>query len=422
MREFIDGATAIARGALDAGCNFFAGYPISPATPLLLHMIRELPKVGGVAIQAEDEIAALSMCIAAAMTGSRALTATSGPGISLYSENVGLAIMGEVPLVIVDAQRMGPATGGATTPGQGDVQFVRWGTSGGYPIIALAPASVADCYSLTRRAFDLAERFRVPVFLLTDKEMFLSMSTVEVESYDHPPVRERVHARALPADTPGLRPEETFLPYHFEPIDRPPPFSPFGGPHIVRFTGSTHDEHGLLTKDPARVGRLNEHLWRKIEDHRDEIELVTADLQEGARTLLISYGITARAMQEAVRSARAAGCPVSALTVRSLWPVPERAILGALSGQARPSSSPAPLAPPSPQHWGGQGGPGGRSGFAEIVRVVVAELNLGDFRREVERVVYRWAAEARQIAPEVVGINRVDGELVTPGQLLESIL
>ena len=190
MREFIDGATAIARGALDAGCDFFAGYPISPATPLLLHMIRELPKVGGVAIQAEDEIASISMCIGAAMTGARALTATSGPGISLYSENIGLAIMGEVPLVIVDAQRMGPATGGATTPGQGDVQFVRWSSSGGYPIIALAPSSVAECYSLTRRAFDLAERFRCPVFLLTDKEMFLSMSTVELDSYEQPPVQD----------------------------------------------------------------------------------------------------------------------------------------------------------------------------------------------------------------------------------------
>ncbi len=145
------------------------------------------------------------MCIGAAMTGSRALTATSGPGISLYSENIGLAIMGEVPLVIVDVQRLGPATGGATTPGQGDVQFVRWGTSGGYPIIALAPGSVAECYSLTRRAFDLAERFRCPVFLLTDKEMFLSMSTVEVAAYESPPVRARAAATAAP--------ENVFIPY-----------------------------------------------------------------------------------------------------------------------------------------------------------------------------------------------------------------
>ena len=128
MREFIDGAEAIARGALDAGCNFFAGYPITPASPILLHMLRELPKVGGVGIQGEDEIASISMCIGAAMAGSKAMTATSGPGISLYSENIGMAIMGEVPLVIVDVQRLGPATGGATSVAQGDVQFIRWVT------------------------------------------------------------------------------------------------------------------------------------------------------------------------------------------------------------------------------------------------------------------------------------------------------
>jgi 2-oxoglutarate ferredoxin oxidoreductase subunit alpha len=394
MREFIDGATAIARAALDADCDFFAGYPISPATPLLLHMIRELPKIGGIAVQAEDEIASISMCIGASMTGARALTATSGPGLSLYSENIGLAIMGEVPLVIVDAQRMGPATGGATTPGQGDVQFARWGTSGGYPIIALAPGSVAECYSLTLRAFDLAERFRVPVFLLTDKEIFASMATVDLDAYEYPPVRERMPAPALPADTPGLRPEETFLPWRADPIDRPPPFSPFGGPHIVRFTGSSHDEHGMLTKDPATVGRLNEHLWRKIEDHVAEVDLARPDLQSGASTLWIAYGITARAMAEAVQIARAAGHVVSALAVQTLWPVPEQSIL---DGLCDPDCGTA------------------------IERVIVAEMNLGDFRREVERVVYRWAAASRQRAPEVIGINRVDGELITPEAFLRGI-
>jgi 2-oxoglutarate ferredoxin oxidoreductase subunit alpha len=376
MREFIDGATAVARGALDAGCDFFAGYPISPATPLLLHMIRELPASGGVAIQTEDEIAAIAMCIGAAMTGRRTLTATSGPGISLYSENIGLAIMGEAPLVIVDVQRLGPATGGATTPGQGDVQFVRWGTSGGFPIIALAPGSVAECYSLTRRAFDLAERFRTPVFLLTDKELFLSMSTVALDQYEYPLVRPRVTAAEQLA--------EPYLPYLPGPNYAPPAFSPIGGPHIVRFTGSSHDERGFLTKDPAAVGRLNEHLWRKIEDHAGEIELAQADLQAGAKTLFIAYGVTARAMAETIRQARAGGRAVSALQAQTLWPAPENAIVNALA--------------------------------APIERIVVAELNLGDLRREVERVVYRWAAVTHRTAPEIIGINRVDGELITPEQ------
>lgn len=395
MREFIDGATAIARGAMDAGCTFFAGYPISPATPILLHMIRELPKAGGVAIQAEDEIASISMCIAAAMTGARVFTATSGPGISLYSENIGLAIMGEVPLVIADVQRMGPATGGATTPAQGDVQFVRWGMSGGYPIIALAPGTVPECYSLTRRAFDLAERFRCPVFLLTDKELFQALTTVDVDAYEHPPVRERIVAPPAVAGTPGLRAEETFVPYRIASPDAVPAFAPIGGPHIVRFTGSTHDEHGFLTKDSARVGRLNEHLRKKVEDHVAELEFTRPDLQPDASTLLISYGVTALAMAEAVQAARLDGRAVSALAVQSLWPAPENALLSAV--------------------WPEQG----KSG---IRRVIVAELNHGDFHREVERVVYGHAARRGRLAPEIVGVHRVDGELITPGQLLAEII
>ncbi|HIC87802.1 MAG TPA: pyruvate flavodoxin/ferredoxin oxidoreductase [Anaerolineae bacterium] len=392
MREYTDGAAAIARGALHAGCDFFAGYPITPATPILLHMVRELPRVGGVAIQAEDEISSISMCIGAAMTGARVMTATSGPGISLYSENIGLAVMGEVPLVIVDVQRMGPATGGATTGAQGDVQFVRWGTSGGYPIIALCPSSVAECYTLTMKAFDFAERFRVPVFLLPDKEMVLSMATVDVEAYRPVPVRERRPALPLGENgyQPGeLRPEETFLPYKFDPIDMPPPFSPFGGPHIVRFTTSSHDEHGFLTKDPVKVRRLNEHLGRKIEDHRDEIELARADLQEGADTLFVAYGTTARAMEEALWMVRQQGRRVSGLVVQSLWPVPEHAILAAAAG---------------------------------VTRIVVAELNLGQYRQEIERVIYRAAASVRRVPPQIVGLNRVDGELITPQQFVEKCL
>jgi 2-oxoglutarate ferredoxin oxidoreductase subunit alpha len=395
MREFIDGATAIARGALDAGATFFAGYPISPATPILLHMIRELPKVGGLAIQGEDEIASISMCVAAAMTGARAFTATSGPGMSLYSETIGLSIMGEVPLVIVDVQRLGPATGGATTPGQGDVQFARWSNSGGYPIIALAPGNVYECYSLTRVAFDLAEKHRCPVFLLTDKELFQALTTADVDRFEAPPVRERVVAEALPAGTHGLRAEETTIPYRAPAPDAAPAYAPIGGPHIVRFTGSTHDEHGFLTKDPVKVGKLNERLRRKIEDHAAELEMATSTTAPGAQTAFVSYGVTTGAMEEAYRIACAEGRAVSTLAVQSLWPVPENAILQFVK-------------------------PG--DGEAVVCRIVVAELNHGDFRREVERVVYRWCAQARVVPPEIVGINRVDGELITPAQFLEQIV
>jgi len=366
MREFIDGAEAIARGALHAGCDFFAGYPITPATPILLHMIAELPKVEGAAIQAEDEIAAIGFCIGAAMAGRRVMTATSGPGISLYSENIGLAIMGEVPLVIVDVQRMGPSTGGATTSAQGDVQFLRWGTSGGYPVIVLSPTNVRECYSLTRRAFDLAERFRVPVFLATDKETVSARTTVDTTAYDAVPVRDRV--RALD--------DAEFVPYRIAQPDDVPPTAPFAGPHVVRFTSSSHNERGYLTKNPADVGRLNDHLAAKIDDHVDEIALVKTDIQPGAETLLISYGITARAVIEAAAQARQHGRAVSVLTIYSVWPVPEAAIRQALNG---------------------------------VKRVVVAELNHGQYRREIERLA---------CGRDVISVHRVDGQYITPREII----
>jgi 2-oxoglutarate/2-oxoacid ferredoxin oxidoreductase subunit alpha len=368
MRELINGAQAIVRGAIDSGCNFFAGYPITPATDILLYMIRELPKVGGFAIQAEDEIASMGFCIGAAMTGKRVMTATSGPGISLYSENIGLAIMGEVPMVIVDVQRMGPATGGATTVAQGDVQFLRWGTSGGYPVIVLSPTNIQECYNLTCKAFDLSERFRIPVFLATDKETALTMTTVDVNCFEHITVRER---NCAPSGS-------KFIPYGATLTDPVPIFSPFGEEHIMRFTTSTHDEKGQLTKKPETVRKLNERLAAKVEKYVDEIILIKSDMQAEAPTLIISYGVTSRAVEEAVDTARLNGCLVSALTVYSLWPVPVKEIKDAMRG---------------------------------VRKVIVPELNLGQYRLEVER-----------LAPdevEVFGINRVDGELISPEEILE---
>ncbi|MFZ2096298.1 MAG: hypothetical protein WAV05_06635 [Anaerolineales bacterium] len=368
MRELINGAQAIVRGAIHSGCDFFAGYPITPATDILLYMLRELPKVGGVAIQAEDEIASMGFCIGAAMTGKRVMTATSGPGISLYSENIGLAIMGEVPMVIVDVQRMGPATGGATTVAQGDIQFLRWGTSGGYPVIVLSATNVQECYRLTCKAFDLAERFRVPVFLATDKETALTLATVEVEEFTPIPVRVRASASL----------DKEFIPYRATTPDEVPEYSPYGGAHILRFTTSTHDEYGQLTKAPEKVRKLNERLSCKVEMHLSEISMVRADLQPRAETLIISYGVTARAVEEAVERVCERGGEVSSLTLYSLWPVPEKEIRAAMKG---------------------------------IKKVIVPELNLGQYKREIERLVADGV--------EVLGINRVDGELISPEEILE---
>lgn len=370
MREFIDGAEAIARGALDAGCNFFAGYPITPASPILLHMLRELPKVGGVGIQGEDEIASISMCIGAAMAGSQAMTATSGPGISLYSENIGMAIMGEVPLVIVDVQRLGPATGGATTVAQGDVQFIRWVTSGGYPVIALCPTNLLECYTFTQHCFNLAERFRAPVFLLTDKETVSAQATVDTDAFQPLPRVERVHASG-----------DAYVPYRIAHSDDAPPFVPVGdAKYFMRLTTSTHDERGLLTKKPERVEQLNRHLYEKIDAHRDEIEMVWYDAQENADTLIVSFGVTARAMQEATAHARANGKPISQLIVHSLFPVPQNAL---------------------------------RNAFKNHSRILVPELNHGQYVLEIERIAYTLDPR-----PRVDSLTRVDGEMITPKQIL----
>jgi 2-oxoglutarate ferredoxin oxidoreductase subunit alpha len=358
QREYIDGATAIVRGAIDAGCTFFAGYPITPASAILMQMMKELPKVGGVAMQGEDEIASIGMCIGAAMAGARAMTASSAPGLSLYSENIGLAIMGEVPLVIVHMQRLGPATGGATTVAQGDVQFVRWGTGGGYPVIVLAPSSVPESYSLTVKAFELAERFRAPVFLMSDKELGMTLSAIEVT--DYPDVK--------PVERPT---RDTGLPYAFDRPGVVTPIRQYGEGDPFRVTGSTHDEGAYITKDPDNVEALNRHLIAKIEDHLDELEFVDADLDAGATTLVISYGVSAGAARAAVQHSRDRGTPMSMLVIQSLWPVPERAIGEAMDG---------------------------------VERVIVPELNMGLYRREIERI-----AGDR----EVVGVNRIDGELIT---------
>jgi len=368
MIEFLEGNDAVVRAAIDAGCRFFAGYPITPATSILTGMMRALPDVGGVAVQCEDEIASIGMCIGAAMTGRKAMTATSGPGMSLYSENIGLAIMGETPLVIVDVQRQGPATGSATKGADGDILFLRWGTSGGLPLIVLAPENVFECYTLTREAFNMAERYRVPVIVASQKEVGLTRERVDLEEAARvsPPVLARSVA---PADRP-------YVPHAFSAPDDVAPLSPIGGPHLVRYTTSMHDERAWLTGDPAVIARMMEHLRRKIDDHSDEIARFDHQPQPGADTLVIAYGVTARSAREAVARARAAGRVVSLLVLKTLFPVPTEAIAAALQG---------------------------------VDRVMVPETNLGQY---VE-VVRRLAA-----GRDVISVARMDTDLVLPETIL----
>jgi len=374
-REYIDGTEAIVRGALDAGCDFFAGYPITPSSGILVGMMRELPKVGGTAIQGEDEIASIGFCIAASMAGRRPLTATSGPGISLYSENIGLAITGEVPLVIVNVQRLGPATGGATTGAEGDVQFVQWVTSAGLPMIVLSPVDVPTSYWLTTMAFKLSERFRHPVIINTSKDLVATMETVDTSTFH----REEVVPRKRYT---GPAP---FLPHKFEKLSDVPEFLPIGADIQVRFTTSMHDDRAILTKKPQIVDRMFRHFSEKILAHRDELVLVERDFQEGADTLIIASGLSARAGRAAVRHVREEGrtgeqgSRVSLLTIYSAWPIPEQAIREAAAG---------------------------------VSKVVVPEMNLGLYRREIERLLP---------GKQVIGVNRVDGEIITPAQVLAAL-
>lgn len=368
MIEFIDGNDAVVRGAIDAGCRLFAGYPITPASSILVSMMRELPLVGGVAIQGEDEIASIGMCIGAAMTGLKAMTATSGPGVSLCSENVGLAIMGETPLVIVNVQRQGPATGSATKGSDGDIFFMRWVTSGGFPMIILAPENVQDCYTLTVAAFNFAERYRVPVFLASQKEVGL---TREVFDYD------RARAEAPPPfPRPVAAVDCVYEPYACPSPGEAPPMSPIGGPHLVRYTTSTHDQRAYLTGDPDIIEQMVNHYRDKILDHAEEMGIFEHDPQAGADTLVIAYGVCARSARSAVKEVRALGGKVSLLVLKTIYPVQRRIILEAAAG---------------------------------VSRVVVPEMNLGQ---------YVWEIRAMLHDKEVISVSKMDTTLIAPDEII----
>lgn len=323
-RALATGCEMIAAGAMDAGCRFFAGYPITPASQIFEVLTRELPARGGVAFAAPDEISALAYCIGASMRGALAMTATSGPGYSLMVESVGYAVMTETPVVIAMIQRLGPSTGAATQGAQGDLGLVSQTVSGGYTIPVLTASTAEDCYAETARAFAIAERLRTPVILLGDKEVASTSEVVELDRLARP---EQVY-RPL---TDGL---SRHLPYAFAREEEVPRFAPVGGPEKVTATGSAHDFAGRLRKNDGEVLSVLRHLQRKIEAAEPEIGRVDLD-REGARTLVLAYGVTARAAREAVAEARAAGADVALAELRTLFPLPVTALSRALAGARR---------------------------------------------------------------------------------------
>ena len=370
-KEFLEGNEAMARGAIKAGCDFFAGYPITPASSILQYMMALVPEQGGTAIQCEDEIASMGFCIGAATAGRKVLTATSGPGLSLYSENIGLANIGETPMVIINIQRQGPATGSATKGAEGDVQFTRWVTSGGMPIIALSPTNVADAYELTYRGFNLSERYRTPVFILASKETGVTRESVDLDSIKLPPIE--------PRHRPGLDAGPLYLPHAFDDPRDVGGFLDLGGEVLSRYTTSTHGKDAMLTQDPVVIQEMIDHYMVKIDAAADEIAMVDSDLQDGAETLIVSYGITARSVAVAVREARAKGHQVSSLVIKSVWPVPRAAIIRAMAG---------------------------------VRRVIVPEWNMGQYICEIERLAPRDV--------EVRGVNRMDTVLISPREILNA--
>ena len=366
----LEGNEAVARGAVAAGCRFFAGYPITPATTILNAMLSLLPPLGGVCLQGEDEIASIGACLGASMAGLKVMTATSGPGISLYSEQISFAVGSEIPIVIVDVQRLGPSTGSATRGADGDVNFLRWGNSGGMPVIVLAPVNVADCFTLTLQAFNLAERFRCPVFVASNKEIAMTRESVDLDALQVP----ETVTRTAPQQGQG------FLPFQVREGQGVPDFLPIGGDVPVRQTSSTHGTNGYITTDPNEVAAIINRLKSKIHAAVDEFSFYDSYTVDKAKTLIISYGVSSRAARAVFNELKNTEQSVSLLILKTIWPVPETVI---------------------------------RRATRNIKRVVVVEMNLGQYVHEIERILPEKSVEL---------LAQMDGRLITPQVIKEKII
>ncbi len=346
-RHFMLGDVACAEGALSAGCTFFAGYPITPSTEIAERLALRLPEVGGHYIQMEDELASMAAIIGASWAGAKAMTATSGPGFSLMMENIGLAVMTETPCVVVDIQRGGPSTGLPTLAGQGDVMQAKWGSHGDYEIIAYAPSSCQEMFDLTIRAFNMAERFRTPVIILADEVVGHMTERVVI------PPEEEIERWERPR--PRVPPGADFLPFAAGE-DLVPPMPLAGEGYRVYVESLTHDERGYPVMSPEVHDRLVRRLNEKIRRAARQIVEYELDVPEDAEVVVIAYGSTARSGRQAVQVARKQGMQVGMLRLITLWPFPEWVI----------------------------------EELSERIRAfVVAELNLGQMAREVERFTSR---------------------------------
>lgn len=367
---FMMGDVACAEGAISAGCRFFAGYPITPATEIAERMAERMPQVGGTFIQMEDEIASMIAVLGASWGGVKAMTATSGPGFSLMMENLGLGIMTETPCVLVNVQRGGPSTGLPTLVGQGDMMQARWGSHGPYEIIALAPCSPQELFDLTIHAFNLSEKYRIPVLVMTDAEVGHMTEKVVI-----PPPEE---IETFPRRKPTVPPSE-YLPYQADE-DLVPPMANAGEGYHMHITGLTHDERGYPATDAETQEILINRLVEKIRKNKNDIIQLEENGLEDAEVVVCSYGISARTALWPVELARREGIKVGTLRLITVWPFPEERI---------------------------------RQLAREVKAFVVPEINYGQMALEVERCA---AGQA-----EVILVRHAGGDIHDPDKVLEAI-
>ncbi|MEW6719313.1 MAG: 2-oxoacid:acceptor oxidoreductase subunit alpha [Thermodesulfobacteriota bacterium] len=366
----LQGNEACAEGALYAGCTFFAGYPITPSTEVAEYLAKKLPQIGGAFLQMEDEIAAMAAVIGGSLAGRKALTATSGPGFSLKQENLGFAMLTEIPCVVVNVMRGGPSTGVPTGPGQSDIMQCRWGTHGDHPVICLTPAYVQEIFTETVRAFNLSEKYRTPVILAFDEIVGHMRERIEIPE----PGALQVTGRPKPQCPP-----EEYLPYDDRKGDVPPMANFFEG-YRFHVTGLNHGPDGFPVNASPRIHTDEQRLLRKVESNRAEIVRYEEHRLEDAEVAVFAYGVCGRSAKTAVETARAEGIRAGLFRPLTIWPFPE-AQVASLS--------------------------------ARVKKIVVPELSLGQIVHEVERC-------AKGRCP-VEGIFRVDGDPITPAQIVDRI-
>ena len=367
----MQGNEACVRGAIAAGMTFYAGYPITPSTEIAEISAQLLPRIGGVFIQMEDEISSMAAIIGASSVGAKAMTATSGPGFSLMQENIGYASMTEMPCVVVNVQRSGPSTGLPTSPSQGDVMQARWGTHGDHPVIVLCPANVEETYYLTIRAFNLSEKYRVPVVFLMDEMVGHLREGIRIPAASEI----EVVNRKLPDPD-----DKDWLPYKADPDTLVPTIPPFGKGWRYHVTGLAHGERGTSIGAGAGTDKLCTRLMEKIERNKDDILQWEEIMTEDAEVIVVCYGGTTRSAIKAVKDARAAGIKAGIFRPISIWPFPAEALLNAAK-QAK--------------------------------NIIVAEHNYGQLLLEIERVVKNNG--------EISFLGRVDGEIIMPDQIFDKI-